>query len=141
MKAIRVGLRAAKLPKNIRVLGEPGRALVAESGRLLCRVDARKDDYLYINDGGYGSLFDAAFTGLVYPAQLHRAGKASKKLAPFKLYGPTCDSLDVMPGPFMLPADVREGDIIEFHQTGAYTYALQSRFNGFYGDEVVVFED
>jgi ornithine decarboxylase len=152
MHTIRSGVYGLNVPLNLfnpataRVLGEPGRVLVAEAGRLICRIDARKDDYLFINDGGYGSLFDAAFTGLVYPATLHRppyikGGKTGKKLAPFKLYGPTCDSIDVMPGPFMLPADAREGDFIEFHQTGAYTYSLQSRFNGFYADEVVVFEE
>ena len=152
MHVVRSGVYGLNVPLNLfnpataRVLGEPGRAMVAESGRLVCRIDARKGDYLYINDGGYGSLFDAAFTGLVYPATLHRppyikGGRRSKTLAPFKLYGPTCDSIDVMPGPFMLPADAREGDFIEFHQTGAYTYSLQSRFNGFYADEVVVFEE
>ncbi|MGE3770807.1 MAG: type III PLP-dependent enzyme [Bdellovibrionales bacterium] len=147
MQAIRDGVARLNLPAGCRILGEPGRAMVAEAGRLICRIDARKNmddaDYLYINDGGYGALFDAAFTGLVYPVRLHRLnGRAPmKKTEPFKLYGPTCDSIDEMPGPFMLPADAREGDIIEFQQTGAYTYALQSRFNGFYGEEVVIFEE
>jgi len=150
MCAIREGIEALKqdvpanlLAGNLRILGEPGRAMVAECGRLICRIDARKGDYLYINDGGYGSLFDAAFTNLIYPAKLHRLqGRAPmKKQEAFKLYGPTCDSLDVMNGPFMLPADVREGDFIEFMRTGAYTYALQSKFNGFTAEDVVLFAE
>lgn len=139
--AIERGLKKLKLPKSCRVLGEPGRALVSEAGTLLVRVDARKGDFLYINDGGYGSLFDLAFTGLTLPCTLWRDGKpvASDAKHGFQLYGPTCDSIDVMPGPFMLPADAREGDVIEFTMTGSYTYAMQSRFNGFYAEEVVNF--
>lgn len=138
--AIRRGLDKLALPRSVKVLGEPGRALVAEAGCLMVRVDARKGDFLYINDGGYGSLFDAAFTGLTFPVTLYRDGKlVDGATQDFQLYGPTCDSLDVLPGPFMLPADAREGDVIEFAMTGSYTYAMQSRFNGFYGEEVVNF--
>lgn len=138
--AIKRGLAKLNLPPHCRVLGEPGRALVADAGRLLVRVDARKGDYLYINDGGYGSLFDAAFTNLTFGCTLYRNGKViEENNHGFMLYGPTCDSIDVMPGPFMLPADAREGDVIEFAMTGSYTYAMQSHFNGFFAEEVVNF--
>ncbi|HOP19488.1 MAG TPA: type III PLP-dependent enzyme [Amphiplicatus sp.] len=111
---------------------EPGRALCAEAGSHVLRVELRKGDALYLNDGGYGALFDAAHEGLVYPAKLLRQkGTPRRPLKAFRLYGPTCDSVDAMAGPFMLPADVHEGDYIEFGLTGAYGGALATRFNGF----------
>ncbi len=111
---------------------EPGRALCAEAGSHIVRVELRKGDCLYLNDGAYGALFDAAHDGLVYPVKLLRLkGTPRRPLRPFKLYGPTCDSIDAMEGPFMLPADVGEGDYIEFGLTGAYGAALATKFNGF----------
>ena len=111
---------------------EPGRALVAEGSSLLTRVDLRKGDALYLNDGAYGALFDAAHTKWPFPVKLHRPnGEAGATLKPFRFFGPTCDSLDAMPGPFWLPEDVGEGDYIEIGMLGAYGVALSSRFNGF----------
>jgi len=113
---------------------EPGRALVAESASLLVRVDLCKGDQLYINDGAYGSLFDAAHAKWRFPVKLVRpSGLADDHLRPFQFFGPTCDSVDHMPGPFWLPSDVREGDFIEIGMLGAYGAAMASRFNG-YGD-------
>ncbi|PQA89626.1 type III PLP-dependent enzyme [Hyphococcus luteus] len=115
---------------------EPGRALCAEAGSHVARVELRKGDALYLNDGAYGALFDAAHDGLVYPVKLLREkGSPRRPLRPFKLYGPTCDSIDAMEGPFMLPADVSEGDYIEVGMTGAYGSALATKFNGF-GDYI-----
>jgi ornithine decarboxylase len=111
---------------------EPGRALVAEGGSLLAKVELRKGDALYLNDGSYGSLFDASVTKWPFPVKLWRGeDKASKTLAPFRFYGPTCDSVDAAPGPFWLPDDVREGDYVEIGLLGAYGVAMASRFNGF----------
>jgi ornithine decarboxylase len=111
---------------------EPGRALVAEGSSLLTRVDLRKGDALYLNDGSYGALFDAAHTKWPFPVKLCRGdGEASATLKPFRFFGPTCDSADAMPGPFWLPEDVGEGDYVEIGMLGAYGVALSSRFNGF----------
>jgi ornithine decarboxylase len=121
---------------------EPGRALVAEGSSLLTRVELRKGDALYLNDGSYGSLFDAAHTKWPFPVKLHRAdGEASAALRPYRFFGPTCDSLDAMPGPFWLPEDVREGDFIEIGMLGAYGVAMTSRFNGFGDVETCEVED
>ena len=110
---------------------EPGRALVAESSSVLAKVDLRKGDALYLNDGAYGNLFDATHSKWPFPAKLVRDGEASGEMRPFKFYGPTCDSIDVMPGPFYLPADVREGDYIEIGMLGAYGVAMTTGFNGY----------
>jgi ornithine decarboxylase len=111
---------------------EPGRALVAEGSSLLTRVELRKGDALYLNDGAYGSLFDAAHAKWPFPVKLHRPeGEPTEALRPFRFYGPTCDSLDMMPGPFWLPDDIREGDYVEIGMLGAYGVAMTTRFNGF----------
>lgn len=111
---------------------EPGRALCAEAGSHIVRVELRKGHALYLNDGAYGALFDAAHDGLVFPAQLLRAeGRPARPLKAFRLFGPTCDAIDAMDGPFFLPADVCEGDYIELGLTGAYGAVLATKFNGF----------
>lgn len=120
------------------LLAEPGRAMVAESMSLIVRVDARRGNMLYINDGTYGSLFDAGTPRFIFPTRLlrHDAEEASS-LVPYSFYGPTCDSLDVMKGPFYLPHDVREGDYIEIGQMGAYGRCMNTGFNGFTVDEQI----
>ena len=125
------------------LLCEPGRALVAEAESVIVRVDARRDNALYINDGAFGTLFDAAYSGFRFPARLvSTSRRKSKPVAEFALYGPTCDSSDYLPGPFVLPASVREGDYIEIGQIGAYGRVLANRFNG-YGeyDEVILTDE
>jgi ornithine decarboxylase len=139
---------------------EPGRAMVADGAKMLVRVTLRKGRRLYINDGTYGSLFDAGQLGWRYPVRLVRpraparavvVGKdgvkegqgqglstraPSEKLVPFVFYGPTCDSMDKMKGPFLLPEDTQEGDWIEIGALGAYGAAMQTRFNGFHAETV-----
>ena len=132
MAEIEAAFETMPVLENADLWCEPGRALCAEAGSHIARVELRKGDCLYLNDGGYGALFDAAHGDLVYPTKLLRQkGSPRRPLRPFKLYGPTCDSIDVMEGPFMLPADISEGDYIEFGLTGAYGGALATKFNGF----------
>ncbi|MEZ5690787.1 MAG: type III PLP-dependent enzyme [Rickettsiales bacterium] len=127
---------------SCKVLCEPGRALVAESGSVVVRVELRKGNMLYINDGTYGSLFDAGTPAFNYPVKAIRpAGKLSGDLEGFGFYGPTCDSVDVMKGPFYLPSDIKEGDWIEIGQLGAYSATMRTNFNGFYNHETVCLED
>jgi len=116
---------------------EPGRALVAESTSILCKVELKKGDALYLNDGAYGSLFDAAHVKWPFPVKLISDREASTEVKPFRFYGPTCDSIDHLPGPFWLPDDVNEGDYIEIGMIGAYGVAMNTRFNG-YGDTETV---
>ena len=120
---------------------EPGRALCAEYASLLVRVEKRRGDQLYINDGAYGALFDAAHIGWRFPVALVRAEQSRARDMAFSFYGPTCDDLDHMTGPFMLPADVDAGDFIEIGMLGAYGSAMRTRFNGFGSDETVIVAD
>lgn len=110
---------------------EPGRALCAEYSSLLVRVEKRRGNELFINDGAYGALFDAAHLDWRFPVQLLRAEANEDDLEAFSFYGPTCDDMDHMAGPFMLPADVRAGDYIEIGMLGAYGSAMRTDFNGF----------
>jgi ornithine decarboxylase len=120
---------------------EPGRALVAESSSILVKVELKKGDALYLNDGSYGTLFDAAHTKWPFPVKLVRDGEAASELKPYRFYGPTCDSIDHMPGPFWLPADVAEGDYIEIGMLGAYGVAMNTRFNGFGDNDTAIVSD
>ena len=124
------------------LLCEPGRALVAEAESVIVRVDARRGNALYVNDGAFGTLFDAAYCGFRFPARLVATSRRrSKPVTEFALYGPTCDSSDYLPGPFVLPDSVREGDYIEIGQIGAYGRVLANRFNGFGEYDEVVLTD
>ena len=128
-----------KLPK---IICEPGRAIVAESGSTIVKVNLTKKQKLYINDGTYGSLFDAGFPNIVYPSKLITKGRiVSKKLTAFDFYGPTCDSMDYMKGPFILPNNVKENDYIELGQLGAYGLTFRTDFNGLYSDNIYEVED
>ena len=131
-----------KLENKPELLCEPGRALVAESGSSIVRVVLRKKQKLYINDGTYGSLFDAGVPNFVFPTRMIPNGRmTSKKLTAYSLYGPTCDSIDYMKGPFVLPNNLKEGDYIEIGQLGAYSLTFRTKFNGFYSDKIFEVRD
>lgn len=137
VNAIKAGFEEMFVAQNAKLWAEPGRALVAEAGSTVTRVELRKGDALYLNDGAFGTLFDATHLNWAFPAKLLREEPSRAKLAPFRLYGPTCDSMDAAAGPFMLPADIREGDLIEIGSLGAYGTAMGTRFNGF-GETVTI---
>ncbi len=120
---------------------EPGRALSAEYASVLVRVEKRRDDVLFINDGAYGALFDAAHIDWRFPVELIREAPSNTKKLGFSFYGPTCDDADFMRGPFMLPADVQAGDYLEIGMLGAYGCAMRTAFNGFGNGDTVVATD
>ncbi len=134
-----------KLPvgESCRMMCEPGRALVSEAESLIVRINSRRGNELFINDGAYGALFDAAHLGWIYPVRLLSRTDASPAgdMVPFSFWGPTCDSIDRMPGPFMLPASASEGDYIEIGNIGAYGRAIAGRFNGFGAYEQAILND
>ena len=65
----------------------------------------------------------------------------SKKQTAFNLYGPTCDSLDYMKGPFLLPNNIKEGDYLELGQLGSYGLTFRTKFNGFYSNQIFELSD
>lgn len=133
-QSIRRALKAYGFGDTI-ILGEPGRALCAEGGSTLARVELRKGRDLYLNDGTYGTLFDAGVTQWRFPVKRHQPARTTTEetgdLEAFSLFGPTCDSIDRMEGPFLLPANIAEGDWVEFGHLGAYGQVLGTDFNGF----------
>jgi len=139
---IKKALANLKLNKLPEIICEPGRAIVAESGSTIVRVNLRKKQKLYINDGTYGTLFDAGIPNIVYPSRLITNGRiVSKKLTSFDFYGPTCDSMDYMKGPFILPNNIKENDYIELGQLGAYGLTFRTDFNGLYSNNIFEVED
>jgi ornithine decarboxylase len=136
------GFDRLNLP-NAKLWAEPGRALVAGGGSVVVQVQLRRDGALYLNDGVYGSLADAGTLGFRYPVRRIRARDTNTNTAlrPFRFYGPTCDSADVMEGPFLLPGDIAEGDWIEIFQLGAYGGCLRTGFNGFDRARIVEVRD
>jgi ornithine decarboxylase len=132
MAAIARGVARLDLPAHCRLWCEPGRALVAPGGSLVVQVLKRRGTELFINDGVYGGLSDAGALGFRFPARLVRPeGDSAAPERAFSFWGPTCDSADVMAGPFLLPDDIGEGDWIELGQLGAYSSTLRTGFNGF----------
>ncbi len=141
---IKKGLENLKIEKLPEIICEPGRALVAESGSTIVRVNLRKKQKLYINDGTYGTLFDAGTPNIVFPSKMIKDNSnkiISKKLTAFDFYGPTCDSMDYMKGPFLLPNNIKENDYIELGQLGSYGLTFRTQFNGFYSNKIYEVED
>jgi ornithine decarboxylase len=124
------------------LFAEPGRALVADGCSVLAQVQLRKGDDLYINDGIYGGLSEIHLADIKPPVRaIGRSDNGpcnvAGELKPFRLFGPTCDSLDVFKVKFDLPSEIAEGDWVEFARMGAYSIGMQSGFNGFFTDTVV----
>ena len=141
---IKKGLENLKINTLPQIICEPGRALVAESGSTIVRVNLRKKQKLYINEGTYGTLFDAGTPNIVFPSKMIKDTSnkiISKKITAFDFYGPTCDSMDYMKGPFLLPNNIKENDYIELGQLGAYGLTFRTQFNGYYSDEIYEVED
>lgn len=130
---------ALPIAYNAELWCEPGRALCAEYSSMIVQVDKRRGNELYINDGAYGALYDAAHVAWRFPvAALEDDLRDASE--DFAFYGPTCDDADYMAGPFALPGDIQAGDYIEIGMLGAYGAAMKTGFNGF-GDADVVFVD
>ena len=139
---IREALATMPNDGRLSLLCEPGRALIAEGVSLINQVVLRKGDKLYMNDGIYGSFDELTLPGWTtdYHSHVFRLDAQGRAIAspdghsPFRVYGPTCDTLDVLPRPLMLPESIEAGDFIVFDAVGAYSYAVRTNFNGFLPD-------
>lgn len=146
-----IGKALAALPNagKLSLLCEPGRALTAEGVSLVTQVVLRKGDKLYLNDGIYGSFDELTLPGSTTDYRtcvftLDAEGRAVVKSAAasaFRIYGPTCDTLDVLPRRFQLPGAIAPGDYIVFESIGAYSYAVRTNFNGFLPDRFAIVGD
>ena len=125
---------------NAELWCEPGRALCAEYSSLIVKVEKRRGDELYINDGAYGALFDAAHVDWKFPVRALEDDLIKPEMD-FAFYGPTCDDADYMQGPFVLPEHIQAGDYIEIGMLGAYGAAMKTDFNGFGAAERIVVQD
>jgi len=125
---------------------EPGRALSTEGMSLITQVVLRKGPRLYINDGRYGSFDELCQPGFLADFPLRAFNRNAKgkvsaltgQTLPFRVFGPTCDTVDVLPRPLELPETIAIGDFIVFDAMGAYSASSRSHFNGYYPDNWVI---
>lgn len=121
-----------------RLIAEPGRALVAGAGTLETEVvlvaDRADGRWVYLDAGVFGGLAETLGEAIRYRVEARRDGLAlAGPTVPVVLAGPTCDSVDVLYRlhRYALPADLRPGDRLLLHATGAYTTTYSSvGFNG-----------
>ena len=140
---LRESLSTFPLKQGSDIYCEPGRALCAEGVSLVTRVILRRDDQLFLNDGIYGSFDELALPAwsAEYPRRVYcfgpngRVRERTGELKPFKIFGPTCDTVDVLPRPMLLPHTLQQDDYIVFETMGAYSLALRTGFNGFYPND------
>lgn len=132
------GRQNLQLEPGYMLLCEPGRSLVATSGTVVLQVIMRRGNAIYLNDGIFGTLQELSHPRETRPVTLHRNGeRPEKRLADFRVFGPTCNSNDVLGAALSLPDDIREGDWIEMGMMGAYSLSMRTKFNGFHADHVV----
>ena len=116
------------------LLCEPGRAMVAEAFLLATQIRALRDDgAVFLDDGIYGGLSEFPVLGAIDRVSV-LDGEGQPRTGPRQprvLFGPTCDSLDRIPGEIPLAADLAEGDWLLFEGMGAYSLATATRFNGY----------
>jgi len=131
---------ALPIAYNAELWCEPGRALSAEYSSMIVQVNKRRGEELYINDGAYGALYDAAHVAWRFPVKALEDDLIQED-EDFAFYGPTCDDADYMKGPFTLPADIQAGDYIEIGMLGAYGAAMKTGFNGYGNAQIVTVAD
>jgi ornithine decarboxylase len=124
-------------PKNIQILAEPGRFLVATAATAVSKIigKAVRDGKLcyYINDGVYHTFSGVIFDHCHYHLKSFKRGPAVQ----CSVFGPTCDALDVVSMAEQLPADLERGDLLYSENIGAYSHASSTWFNGFAPAKVV----
>jgi ornithine decarboxylase len=117
-------------PKDIQILAEPGRFLVASAGYAVSKVigKAVRDGKMcyYINDGVYHTYSGVIFDHCKYPIKAFKGGATQM----CSVFGPTCDALDVVSMAENLP-DLERDDFVYSVNIGAYSHASATYFNGF----------
>lgn len=124
-------------PKDVQILAEPGRFLVATAGTAVVSIIGKsvRDGKLcyYIDDGVYHT-----FSGILFDHCTYRLGAFKKGAnAICTVFGPTCDALDVVSMSELLPSSLKRGDFLYSRNIGAYSLASSTFFNGFPPAKVV----
>jgi len=118
-------------PKNIEILAEPGRFMIATAGTLVAEIigKAVRDNKLcyYINDGVYHTFSGIIFDHCKYPIKAFKKGATQI----CSVFGPTCDALDTISLGDELPENLELGDLVYAENIGAYSHASATFFNGF----------
>lgn len=145
---IRTAVSGLGLKPGTRILCEPGRGLSAHAFSLITNVIGRNGDRIFINDGVYGNFAETLIPNsrIIFPTRCYRIENGQAHVfdaehRAFTIYGPTCDSLDVLPYTLELPTNIQTGDFIEFGLIGAYSYANRTDFNGFLPEAMVELTD
>lgn len=125
-------INSYQVPKEYTLIAEPGRFFVGKCISVYAPIFGKRtyEDVIHyhIMDGYYGTLgSDATRFMIPVPISLRSLDTTVKES---KIWGPTCDSLDILVKSHKLP-ELQIGDFIAFHQVGAYTASLSSRFCGF----------
>ena len=141
-RAVRRTAGSLPLRDGGELLVEPGRALAAPGLSAVVEILLRKDDRLYLIDGMCGIFWELRFEAhKSYPVRAYRNGESMTGSGQsFQLYGPTCDSSDVLPGRVDLPEEVATGDYLEFSNIGAYSLSGRTDFNGHFSEQLVLIE-
>lgn len=130
---------AHQLPPGTQLVCEPGRGLVSDAFQLAVRVKSLRPGVAYLNDGIYGGLSEALQIGPTSYRVFSETGTLRRDdSAPMAVFGPTCDSLDRLPGRLPMPSDLAEGDYILFQSMGAYVTGVSTEFNGYGHRETVL---
>jgi len=124
-------------PKNIEILAEPGRFMIATAGTSVVKITGKavRDGRLcyYVNDGVYHTYSGIIFDHCQYPLKSFRKGPEES----CAVFGPTCDALDVISMSNNLPSDLKLGELLYSVNIGAYSHASSTYFNGFPPAKVV----
>ena len=127
---------------SVSFIAEPGRTLVANAYVLIVSAFAKakreNGTWLFVDAGVYNAVLEA----------LASQGSTEYRIRPLKKYergskesfiltGPTGDNLDVFNKNAMLPSDIQMGDRLAIFDTGAYSFTLMTRFNGFPKPKVI----
>jgi ornithine decarboxylase len=141
--AIRQAQAAAPMLRGVPLRCEPGSALVTNGGAVLAQVLLVKEEAVYLNDGIYGAMAELLHSRMQPPTEVFSCDGTPRQRSrrAFRVFGPTCDSFDVSPAPFDLPADIREGDWLCLASMGAYSLPLITDFNGLGAHEFVVVDE
>ncbi len=119
---------------------EPGSALTHAGGSVLTQVLLVKENSIFVNDGLYGALAEFIHTRVQPPTRVLTGTGVERQGNParFTVFGPTCDSYDVLPVSFTLPETIREGDWLDLAMMGAYSNVLITDFNGLGAHEYAI---